>query len=141
MENINVPPMTPPEKLIEMRKAQKEKTFHSIKSLKKKENKPYKLQGMDGVYAGAEFPVDKGIIIGRNPGEANIIYPAGTAGISRLHCSLREDNNGQLIIKDLGSSQGTFFADGTKLQPNVAYRINRGECFYLASKRETYKVI
>lgn len=145
MANINVPPMIPLEQLREMKKSEKKtgmgKTFLMQKNTSKKDDKPYKLKSIDGIYMGAVFPLEGKIVIGRNPGESNIVYPGDTVGISRKHCSIYQAEDGQLLIQDLGSSQGTFFADGTKLEANVTYRINRGECFYLASKRETYKVI
>ncbi len=151
MPNIQVPPMIPLVKLKEMKKNEPtslDKTMHSLRvagahisgSLSR-EKQEYRLKCIDGTYAGAIFPIDREIIFGRNPGEASIVFPKDTPGISRKHCSIRIGRDGSVHIKDLGSSAGTFFADGTKLQANTTYRIKRGECFYLASKRETYKVI
>lgn len=146
MNYTDVPPMIPLQKLREMRKSDKNvdsirKSIRSSRTETKIEKKPFKLKGVEGVYAGAIFPLEGKTIIGRNPGESNIIYPAETPGISRKHCALIDKGDGMLLITDLGSSQGTFFTDGTKLAANVVYRIERGECFYLASRNETYKVI
>ncbi len=149
MNNIQVPPMIP---LEELKKRRKDdfvtgigKTLRSMKNTpdknQNKKSQPYKLKGIEGQYAGAVFPVDSEIVLGRSQEDADIIYSAETPGISRKHCSIRPTQEGQLLIKDLGSTQGTYFADGTRLNANVSYRIQRGECFYLASKRETYKVI
>jgi len=102
---------------------------------------PYKIKALEGTYAGAIFPLDREIVFGRNPGEASIVFPADTPGISRRHCSIKIVSGGMVQIKDLGSSEGTYFADGTKLEPNIGYQIHRGECFYLASKHEIYKII
>ncbi len=148
MNNIEVPPMIPLEELAARRKKEKTsdlgKTFRSIRNSaedlgKKKES--YKLQAVAGVYEGAVFPLDGDIVFGRGTDGTDIVYPADTPGISRRHCMIRVMDDGQLVIKDLESSAGTFLADGTRLSANVSYRIKRGECFYLASKREIYKVI
>ena len=151
MPNIHVPPMIPLRELREMKKKEPfgmEKTMHSIRvatshisSSMTKEKEEFQIECLSGTYAGAVFPLDSEIIFGRNPGEANIVFPKETPGISRKHCSIKVGREGAVHIKDLGSSQGTFFENGTQLQPNTTYRMKRGECFYLASKNETFKVI
>lgn len=147
MNNIQVPPMIPLEELKKKRKGNIatgiSKTMRSVKRSKDQEKKSraYKLKGIEGQYANAVFPVDSEIVMGRSREGVHIIYPSDTPGISRKHCSIRPTEEGDLLLKDLGSTQGTYFADGTRLEAGVSYRINRGECFYLASKHETYKVM
>ena len=99
------------------------------------------LKGVAGIYNDAYFPMDEPITIGRTAGEANILYPADTPGISRLHCRVWIDDDGMVRIKDLGSSQGTFFQDGSKLSPNKVYRLRMGEMFYLASTKEVFRIV
>ena len=150
MVNIQVPAMIP---LTELKKKRKEglvtgigKTIRSKKHTangadNKKNAQPYKLLAVDGMFAGAVFPIDSEVVLGRSGEFADIVYDNDTPGISRKHCSVRPTEDGQLLIKDLGSTEGTYFTDGVKLNPNISYRIQRGECFYLATKRETYKVL
>ena len=78
---------------------------------------------------------------GRNPGESSIVFPPDAPGISRKHCSISIDKTGNVLIRDLGSSMGTFLEDGTKLRENISYRLERGESFYLANKQEVYRII
>ena len=100
-----------------------------------------RLKCTGGVFRDAVFPADeREIVIGRGTEGCNIRYPADTPGVSRRHCSLRIDEDGYVMIRDLGSSQGTYFGDGARLNPNVDYRIRRGESFYLGSGRERFRV-
>lgn len=150
MVNIQVPPMIP---LAELKKKRKDglvtgigKTIRSKKHTSggaenKKNSQPYKLLAVDGMFQGAVFPIDSEVVLGRSAEISDIVYDNDTPGISRKHCSVRPTEDGQLLIKDLGSTEGTYFTDGVKLSANISYRIQRGECFYLATKRETYKVL
>ena len=105
-----------------------------------KKNASFKLQAVSGVFRGATFPIDdREVVIGRGNDGCHIRYPADTKGISRTHCSLRVEN-AYVILRDLGSSQGTYFGDGTKLKPKMDYRIRNGEYFYLASTKERFRV-
>lgn len=52
-------------------------------------------------------------------------YEAYSQGVSRLHSSLKLNNN-RLFITDLGSSNGTR-VNGQKILPNVDYPVNHGD--------------
>jgi len=52
-------------------------------------------------------------------------YEAYSQGVSRLHSSLKFNNN-RLFITDLGSSNGTR-VNGQKISPNVDYPVNHGD--------------
>lgn len=56
-------------------------------------------------------------------------YEAYSQGVSRLHSSLKINNN-RLFITDLGSSNGTR-VNGQKIMPNVDYPINHGDVIAL----------
>ena len=106
----------------------------------KEKSASFRLQAVSGVFRGATFPIDgREVVIGRGNDGCHIRYPADTKGISRIHCSLRVEN-AYVILRDLGSSQGTFFEDGTKLKPRMDYRIRNDECFFLASTKERFRV-
>ena len=75
------------------------------------------LTGIRGVYAGQTFALDQDIIFGRDPSNCNIIFPTGTAGISRIHCQICLNVNGQrAVIIDCNSTYGTYL-NGMKLYP------------------------
>lgn len=84
---------------------------------------------------------DEPIIIGRNPSCCKVLFKEDTRGVSGKHCSVSYDNlSCEFIIKDLGSSCGTFLSDGEKLIPNKAYRLVSGDDFYIADKANVFKL-
>jgi len=56
-------------------------------------------------------------------------YEAYSQGVSRLHASLKV-NNQRVFIVDLGSSNGTR-VNGQKIMPNVDYPLNHGDVIAL----------
>lgn len=52
-------------------------------------------------------------------------YGAVERGVSRKHCQLRFED-GQLMVTDLGSSNGTFLS-GARLEPHESYTLRKGE--------------
>ena len=52
-------------------------------------------------------------------------YKAYDNGVSRLHAVIRQ-NNGNVIIMDLGSSNGTY-VNGTRLLPNTEQPLHHGD--------------
>ena len=136
MSNYIAPPMIP---LAELKKRR------TISQHKIKETKPEiqfrKLKGVDGMYRDAVFPLDSDIIMGRDYRVAIIVFGENSQKISRSHCKLRVRSNGEVVLIDLGSSNGTYLADGSKLKPQVEYHLSQGECFYLADKQELFRII
>lgn len=68
--------------------------------------------------------------IGRSQQNSHYVI-LGDTNISRIHCYIRVDSRGIYLV-DV-SSNGTFLADGTRLQKNCEYRILPGTFFYLAT--------
>jgi hypothetical protein len=98
------------------------------------------LRGIAGVYNGSVFPASQGkLVIGRDAKRANLVYPPDTPGISSIHCEIRNEN-GTFVLIDKNSSNGTFFADGTRLTPNQPYPIARKSGFYLASRENMFEL-
>lgn len=85
-----------------------------------------RLQGVSGTFAGRRFPMADTVRIGRDPSLNQLSYPANVKGISRQHCELRLVN-GQVYLKDLGSTYGTFLGSGQRLarQPARAAQARR----------------
>ncbi len=58
-----------------------------------------------GPDAGHRFPVDDDIVIGR---DSDVGITVQDDGVSRRHSAIRRSTNGEFIIEDLGSRNGTF---------------------------------
>lgn len=58
------------------------------------------------------------------PGQSSFEFPADTQEVSRHHAAISQDQEGY-IIRDTGSLAGTF-VNGTKLEPQVLYRLESG---------------
>lgn len=98
-----------------------------------------RLQGTDGVFAGRRFPVDGVVRIGRDPSRNDLVYPAGSRGISSVHCEIHV-RGGQVFLRDAGSSYGTFL-HGTKLPAGQMVSVNIGETFYLGNPQESFMIM
>ncbi len=98
-----------------------------------------RLQGVAGAFAGRRFPINGQVRIGRDPARNDLVYPANTPGVSGVHCVLTVEN-GQLWLRDLGSSHGTFLAGGTRLAANQPVRLSPGDRFCLASEGEMFQI-
>lgn len=97
-----------------------------------------RLQGTGGVFAGRRFPVNGIVRIGRDPSKNDLVYPAGSPGISGSHCELHV-RGGQVFLRDVGSSYGTFLR-GSKIPNNQMVSIAVGETFYLGNPQESFTI-
>ena len=93
-----------------------------------------------GPMAGATFPVNGPLRIGRDPNLCQIIFPAEAAGISSLHCEIQPQPSGVLLI-DHSSTYGTYLLNGRKLNANESVVLNPGDGFYLAENSNLFKVL
>lgn len=98
-----------------------------------------RIQGLAGAFAGQRYTIEPSVRIGRDPGKNDLVYPAGTQGISGVHCVLMVDG-GQVWLKDLGSTYGTFLASGQRLSANEAVRLSIGDRFWLGSEKELFVI-
>lgn len=98
----------------------------------------FRLQGVTGVFAGRRLVIGDRMRIGRDSTANELIYPEKTQGISGRHCELLM-NNGQLYLRDLGSSYGTFYKDH-RIKPNQAVPLRAGDTFYLAHTKESFRI-
>ncbi len=92
-----------------------------------------------GALAGQVFSSGDTLCIGRSKRNCNVVFPAETKGISRIHCCLKL-RHGQVMLMDMGSSCGTFLQDGTKLKPNEPEIVNDNTRFYLAGRETSFTV-
>jgi len=96
------------------------------------------LTGISGIYTGKRMEISKPCTFGRHQ-ECDVPYSENVPGISRTHCQVIPTSDGIILI-DKGSTHGTYLANGTKLIPNQQYTLHSGECFYLASKGQGFRV-
>ena len=79
------------------------------------------LEVVEGEEKGAAYPLGKPrVLIGRANADINVNDPT----VSRLHCALEISDQG-VLVRDLGSSNGTFVAD----QPVVLAPLGHGSTF------------
>lgn len=98
----------------------------------------FRLVGTEGYFAGKRIALDHELKLGRNP-NSDLDYPTDTPGISSTHCLLtpREDC---VLLTDLGSTYGTYLANGTRLTPHQSVSLQSGDKFYLADPRQSFVI-
>ena len=94
--------------------------------------------GIVGKYLNASFEMKDGteLIFGRDPKEANIVFDATAADVSRKHCSIRFDGKAQQYVVTDYSSNGTFLESGMRLEKFQPKTIAKGTVVYLGSSRQ-----
>ena len=97
------------------------------------------IQGVSGLLNGKTYMLTAGtpLIFGRRTGKCNVLFKNETKGISGLHCKVKW-YNGKVLIKDLGSTYGTWLNEGTRLEPNKYYELPDQGVFYLGSKENMF---
>ena len=96
------------------------------------------LIGIAGPLEGKRYALktnDK-LIIGRDRNQCNVVFPDGTPGVSRVHCSITFDGKIALIT-DMKSAHGTF-VDKKKLAENVPVRLHRGLAVDIGSDKNRF---
>lgn len=69
----------------------------------------------------------------------NAVTFAADSGVSNNHCILYKEG-GQLYLKDVGSTNGTFFAEDKRLKPNHPYKVKKGMSFFLVSRKYSFTI-
>ena len=98
------------------------------------------LLGLSGYFRGQKFKIDSKAVIGRDDAQCNILYPIKSAGISDVHCELKIEGS-VAILKDCGSTFGTYLSGGTKLEPNVPVVLTNQAKFWLGSQENWFEII
>lgn len=98
------------------------------------------IKALSGSLAGKNFEVGTKLIIGRDSSKCSVTYPLDAPGISGIHCEVTFDGS-TAYLRDLGSSHGTFLANGTKLAAKAPTRLTVGDKFYLASTDNTFELV
>lgn len=97
----------------------------------------YRLICIKGVYEGASFDLNQPIIMGREVGKCNLIFPEETKGISRVHCRVSVENN-RVLIQDMGSTYG-FSVNGIHKDSGERISLIKGNLFTIG-KNEVFRI-
>jgi uncharacterized RDD family membrane protein YckC len=95
-----------------------------------------KLIGVAGRYAGQAYLIGpQGLMMGRDQSACEFVFDSSTNGISRTHCKVQfNPQTGMFVLYDLGSSYGTFLANGTRVPQGQPMALRPGDQFYLADR-------
>lgn len=98
----------------------------------------YDLHSLSGPLTGTcvDLSADP-IVIGRDPKVSNLIIPLSK--ISRKHCTLKFVN-GNVLMEDNGSVNGTFLSDGQRLTSGIPYQLKAGDLFFLADREVLFEI-
>lgn len=98
------------------------------------------VQGVSGLFAGRTYTQgrDGRIMFGRQP-SCQVVFGGNDKNVSGNHCVLYKQDGGVMLM-DLGSTNGTYLENGTRLQANVAYALHAGERFYLVNKNYMFMI-
>lgn len=104
-------------------------------------SRSFAISGDTGYFSGNTFnvPPSGSVTVGRNATLCNLVFPPDTPGISSRHCAIAARGD-KLLLTDLGSTYGTFLADGTRLAPNAPVALDAGQRFYLGDPGNTFTV-
>ncbi len=96
--------------------------------------------GVSGFFAGKTIELVPGrpVSIGRDPQQAQLVFPAEMSEISRVHCIVTFDPASQTFTVEDRSTNGTFFVNGQKI--NGQARLRSGERFYLSDPTHLFEL-
>lgn len=98
------------------------------------------VQCVAGPLQGQTYPIRGNEIIFGRESLCTVRMPEGTPGISRRHACIRWQQGMPMLI-DLGSSFGTYLADGKQLPPNYPEPVAAGTRFYLGNRGNMFQII
>ncbi len=96
------------------------------------------LRGEKGCFQGMTMPIHRfPSKIGRDTTQCKVQFPEGTEGVSRVHCTINNSNDGYTVVDS--STYGTF-VNGQKIAANTPVRINNGDYIALGSSQQILRV-
>jgi len=100
------------------------------------------MRGLAGQYAGASIPVDAGpSVMGRDQASANLVFGPESGAVSKRHCSIRWDaSRGAFVLEDLGSTNGTYLANGERIWAGQPRELRPGDRFYIGDSRNQFEL-
>ncbi len=96
------------------------------------------LLGEKGCFQGMTMPIHRfPSKIGRDTTQCKVQFPEGTEGVSRIHCTIYNSNNGFTVVDS--STYGTF-VNGQKIATNTPVKINNGDYIALGSSQQILRI-
>ena len=80
------------------------------------------------------------VILGRDPQQAQLVFPSNAEDISRTHTVVKYDASSQSFLVEDRSTNGTFLVTGERLKPGEVRRLHAGDRFYLSDNRNMFEV-
>ncbi|MDD5017864.1 MAG: FHA domain-containing protein, partial [Eubacteriales bacterium] len=98
--------------------------------------------GIAGEYKGAKFKMKDGeeVIIGRDPGLANVVLMSGSGLISRKHCGVRYDRQKNIYWITDYSTKGTYTKNGERIKVNQQNGLRGGNVICLGNNENMFKL-
>jgi S1-C subfamily serine protease len=86
------------------------------------------LLGASGAWQGQKIPLGASpVVIGRDPGVANVVVSADAPGVSKRHCQVSvHEASGRVYVEDLFSTHGTF-RNGQKIESGRPVELQPGD--------------
>lgn len=102
--------------------------------------KPF-LVGLSGQFAGSIVEIgEQAVILGRDPQQAQLVFPSDAAEISRTHTVVKYDASSQSFLLEDRSTNGTFLITGERLKAGEVRRLHSGDRFYLSDEKHLFEV-
>lgn len=98
----------------------------------------WQVRAMGGQMEGKVYMLSNVLRFGRGS-RCDVVFPQNAPGISGEHCELTVEN-GRVVLRDLGSSYGTYLNTNTKLEPRITYSLNLGDIFTLADGGQSFRL-
>ncbi len=95
--------------------------------------------GLSGIYKGKELELKEKMVFGRDSTKCDVVFPMDTEGVSGHHCVITYKNQ-RIIMRDIGSSYGTYINNGLKIDQNVDLEMTIGDTFYLGSEQQKFMI-
>lgn len=105
---------------------------------RKEASLPGRLLGTEETCAGrvVSIPADRPLRVGRAKDEGTLTLTSSS--VSRTHCELFMQN-GRMVVRDLGSSNGTWL-NGRRLESSCDAAVKPGDMLEIGSKKERFEV-
>ena len=98
------------------------------------------ISGVSGFFAGKTIEIATGrpMLIGRDPQQAQLVFPSEFFVFCWVHCIVTYDAASQAFTVEDRSTNGTFFVNGQKI--NGQARLRSGERFYLSDPTHLFEL-
>ena len=113
----------------------------TIPQVRANEARELELIAVDGPLSGQRFVMrERRLSIGRDPAQCRVVISSEGVKVSRLHCTLRKDPGGAVMLEDCNSSNGTFLDSGERILPGQPRRLQPNQRFYLGTRSVMFQL-